>query len=292
MAREAEVLPLGVMTHVGDDPMAAFKKVTEYGFATCQLANPPDPYLHGPEARRLTDKAKEAIAETGVRVTSVFIGFKGHVWNNIEGPATIGFVPPGMRAERAVHACRVSNWVREAGINAVTSHVGFIPEDPDDPLYEPLVDFLRTFLGYCNDNGQSFAFETGQETPATLRRTIDDIGLDNVGVNLDPANLLLYGKGKPLEAVEIFGELVLNTHCKDGKWPTEEGKLGKEYPLGEGDVNFQALLPALYAKGFRGPLTIEREITGPQQAEDIVRGAEFLRTIRAKLLAQGADAAG
>lgn len=288
MAGEMETLALGVMTSVREDPLAAFSRVKEFGFDTCQLGSPPDEYIYGPNAVQMTDKVKAAIAETGVRVTSVFIGFKGHVWNCVDGPRTIGFVPPDTRAVRAVHACRVSNWARDLGLDAVTSHVGFIPEDPQDPLYAPLVEFLRTFISYCGDNGQRFAFETGQESPRTLRRTIDDIGLDNAGVNLDPANLLLYGKGKPLDAVEVFGELVLNTHCKDGKWPTEEGKLGKEYPLGEGDVDFETLLPALYAKGFRGPLTIEREISGPKQAEDIMRGAEFLKKIRAELLGRSA----
>lgn len=282
-----EVMPLGVFTSLGDDPLEKFKAVVDMGFTNCQLGNPPGKYVYGPEAPEWTGKVKDALAETGVRITSVFIMFQGHKWNRVEGPPTIGFVPEDKRARRAIHACRVSNWAREAGIDAVTSHVGFIPEDPNDAAYPPLVEFLREFVQYCRDNGQWFIYETGQETPATLRRAIEDVGEKNQGINLDPANLLLYGKGQPLEAVEVFGEYVRNTHCKDGRWPEgDDVKLGKETPLGEGDVHFEKLIPALYAKGFRGPLTIEREISGPQQAEDIKRAAAILKDIRSKVLGE------
>jgi len=284
MADPNDVLPLGVMTRLGEDPFETFRKVKDFGFTTCQLGNPPDEYVYGPRAEELTEKVKEAIAEIGVRVTSVFIMFKGHVWDLTDAPRTIGLVPADTRAVRAVHACRISNWARQVGLDAVTSHIGFIPDDPNDPDYEPFIECMKAFVAFCKSNGQTFAFETGQETPQTLRRAIEDIGADNVGINLDAANLLLYGKGKPLEAVDVFGEFVKNTHCKDGKWPTEPGKLGKEYPLGQGDVNFEALIPALYAKGFRGPLTIEREISGPQQIADIKAGADFLNRIRAEVM--------
>ena len=279
-----DVLPLGVMTSLGDDPLDRFRKVREMGFTTCQLSNPPEKYVYGPDAARWTDRVRQALAETGVRITSVFIMFKGHIWNRIDGPRTIGLVPEATRAGRVIHACRMSNWARSIGLDAVTSHMGFIPENPDDPRYRPLVDVLRDFVRYCGDNGQTFVFETGQETPETLRRTIEDIGLPNQGINLDPANLLLYGKGRPLEAVEVFGQYVVNTHCKDGRWPENDTDLGKETPLGEGDVHFERLIPALYAKGFRGPLTIEREISGPKQIEDIQRAKAILERIRAEVL--------
>lgn len=274
------VMPLGVVTSLGDDPLEKFRRVRDMGFRTCQLNNPPEQYVYGPDAEEHTDKVRQAMAETGVQVTSVFIMFKGHIWNRVDGPGTIGFVPEATRAERAVHACRISNWARRIGLDAVTTHVGFIPEDSDDPAYAPLVEFLRRFVRYCADNGQWFVFETGQETPATLRRTIDDLGEDNVGVNLDPANLLMYGKGRPMEAVEAVGEFVRNTHCKDGLWPEGDAKLGTETPLGEGQVHFEELIPALYEKGFRGPLTIEREISGPRQIADIERAKTILERIR------------
>jgi len=281
------VLPLGVMTSLGDDPLASLLKVRDMGFSTCQLGNPPEQYVYGGDSENLTRKVREALDKTGVRVTSVFIMFKGHIWDRISGPRTIGFVPEVTRAQRAVHACRISDWARSIGLDAVTTHVGFIPENPNDPVYPGLIAFLKEFIRYCEDNGQWFIFETGQETPGTLRRAIDDAGLYNIGVNLDAANLLLYGKGRPLEAVEAFGEFVKSTHCKDGLWPEDDVKLGRETPLGEGDVHYEKLIPALYAKGFRGPLTIEREISGPQQIADIRRAKRILERIRAKVMGQG-----
>jgi len=279
-----EPLPLGVMTSVREDPLAAFRKVQELGFPTCQLGNPPDQYVYGPEAGEWTARLRSAIAETGVIVTSVFIMFKGHVWDLVDGPRTIGLVPEETRGERVVHACRMSNWAREVGINAVTSHIGFIPEDPDDPRYRPFVEMMRAFCRYCGENGQTFAFETGQETAATLRRVIKDIGLENVGVNLDPANLILYGKDRPLDVVDLIGPYVFNTHCKDGVWPEPGGKLGREVPLGEGEVRIRELIPALYRQGYRGPLTIEREIIGERQIQDILRAKSLLEEIRAVTL--------
>jgi len=106
-----------------------------------------------------------------------------------------------------------------------------------------------------------------------------------LGVNLDPANLLLYGNGRPLEAVDVLGKYIRNTHCKDGLWPADETSMGKEVPLGEGEVDFPHLIPKLYAAGFRGPLTIEREISGPQQRADILRAKKMLEQIRDKVLA-------
>jgi sugar phosphate isomerase/epimerase len=275
------------MTSIRNDPLEAFRKVREMGFPTCQLGNPPDEYLYGPRSRELTVQVRKAIEETGVTVTSVFIMFRGHVWDLKDGPRTIGLVPEETRGERVVHACRVSNWAREVGIPAVTSHIGFIPEDPDDPRFEPFVRMMQAFCRYCADNGQTFAFETGQETAATLKRVIDSIGLETVGINLDPANLLLYGKDRPMDVVDLIGRHVFNTHCKDGTWPEPGGKLGHEVPLGEGEVRIRELIPALYRLGYRGPLTIEREISGEKQIQDIQRAKALLEEIRSGLLATG-----
>lgn len=281
-------LALGVMTSLHDDPLADFRKVRELGFPTCQLGNPPDAYVYGPRAAELTEQVRAAIAATGVTVTAVFIMFPGHVWDLVDGPRTIGLMPEELRGERVVHACRISNWAREVGIPAVTSHIGFIPEDPADPRLPPFVRMMRAFCRYCADNGQTFAFETGQESAATLCRVIEQIhaggGPRNVGINLDPANLILYGKDRPLDVVDLLAPHVFNTHCKDGTWPEPGGKLGHEVPLGEGEVRIRELIPALYRRGYRGPLTIEREISGERQIADIQRARALLEAIRAELL--------
>lgn len=281
------ILPLGIMTRLhNDDVVEPLRRVVEMGFPTCQLDNPPDAFLSGPRAGELTEKFKADVAASGVKVTSVFIMFHGHIWNLFDGPRTIGLVPPQTRGDRVVRACQISNWARAAGIDAVTSHVGFIPEDPNDPEYKPFIEMMKAFCAYCADNGQTFAFETGQETAETLKRTIEDIGMDNVGVNLDPANLILYGKSRPMEAVELIGKYVLNTHCKDGIWPQPGAGLGEEVALGEGEAHIRELIPRLFELGYRGPLTIEREIDGDQQIADIKRAKELLESIREPLLAR------
>ncbi|MBI2300707.1 MAG: sugar phosphate isomerase/epimerase [Armatimonadetes bacterium] len=282
---QVEPLALGVMMGLHGDPLESFKKLRDLGFSTCQLGGPPESYVSGPDAERLTDQFREALAATGVTVTSVFIMYSGHVWDLVKGPNTIGLVPADKRGARVVQAVRVSNWARSAGIDAVTSHIGFIPEDPDDPNFPPFVETMQALVDYFIDNGQTFAFETGQETAATLVRTIQAIDRHpHVGINLDPANLLLYGKNRPMEVVDLVAPYVFNTHCKDGHLPEPGGKLGHEVALGEGDVRIRELIPALYERGYRGPLTIEREISGEKQTQDILRAKALLEEIRGKLL--------
>jgi L-ribulose-5-phosphate 3-epimerase len=277
-------LPLGVMTNLGKDPLTALQKVKEMGFTTCQLANPPDEYIYGERAEELTQDVKKSIKKTGIHISAVFIMYKGHIWNLVDGPRTIGLVPEETRAVRVVHACRVSNWAKKIGVKTVTSHMGFIPADPASLIYKGFIETMKAFVGFCGANGQTFAFETGQEPPDVLRRTIDDIGLNNVGVNFDCANLILYGMGRPLDGIKAFGEFVVNTHCKDGIWPQTPGQMGREVPIGEGEVNFQEVIPSLYAIGFRGPLTIEREISGEQQIQDILNAKRLLEEIKKKIL--------
>ena len=279
-----EILPLGVMTGIGANPIEALSKIRALGIPTCQLGNPPDEYIYTKKADELNEKLKSAIKKTGIKISSVFIMYQGHIWNLIDGPRTIGLVPENTRAPRVVHACAVSNWAKKIGIKVVTSHMGFIPADRTSLIYQGFIDTMKKFVGFCRSNDQMFAFETGQEPPIVLRRAIDDIGADNVRVNLDSANLLMYGMGKPLEAVKLLGEFVVNTHCKDGKMPKAGGKLGPEMPLGEGDVHYEEVLPALYEKGFRGPLTIEREISGAQQIKDIKKAMKLLEEIRGRIL--------
>ncbi|MCK4423449.1 MAG: sugar phosphate isomerase/epimerase [Candidatus Omnitrophica bacterium] len=281
---EKNSLPLGVMVHITEDPEKDLQKVKDMGFPTCQIQNPSADYVAGPKSEELCRKLEEAIKKTGVKISSVFIMYEGHIWDLKDGPRTIGLVPENTRAQRLEHACNISDWAKKIGIDTVTSHIGFIPIEAEGLLYKGFIETMKEFTAHCAKNNQIFAFETGQEPPHVLRRTIDDIGADNIGVNLDPANLLLYGMGKPLEAVEAFGEFVVNTHCKDGKWPIGDGNLGQEMPLGQGDVNFPELITALYKKGFRGPLTIEREISGDQQTKDILAAKELLENIKQKIL--------
>jgi len=110
-------------------------------------------------------------------------------------------------------------------------------------------------------------------------RTIEDVGLENLGINLDPANLLMYGKANPMDAVDIYREKVRGVHVKDGRYPTDGRHLGVETPVGEGLVDFPVLVSRLHGYGYDGPWIIEREISGPRQLEDIRQAKAYLETI-------------
>ncbi|HML47651.1 MAG TPA: TIM barrel protein, partial [Clostridia bacterium] len=164
-------------------------------------------------------------------------------------------------------------------IRQVATHAGFLPENPQDPEYPGMIEALREVAQDYASRGQYLLFETGQETPTALVRAIGDIGTGNLGVNLDPANLLMYGKANPVDALDLLGPYVMDVHAKDGEYPTDGHSLGVEKALGEGRVNFPALVARLKAFGYDGALTIEREIHGDQQIEDILRGKKILESL-------------
>jgi len=265
-------IKLGVIVGLTDEPEQAIKKPHDLGFPTCQVSCWEERLLNAEIAGRL----KKAAVDYYVEITTIWTGTPGRtIWNFIEGPSTIGLVPEWTRAMRLAVLKKGADFAKRVGVPSITTHVGFIPETAD-PLYVGTLSALKEIVAYCGNLGLEFWFETGQETPITLLRTIEDIGMDNVGINLDPANLLLYGKANPVDALDVIGRYVRGVHAKDGEYPTNGRNLGVEKPLGEGRVNFPALVARLKALGFQGALTIEREISGPRQIEDIKKGKEFL----------------
>jgi sugar phosphate isomerase/epimerase len=263
---------LGIIRGLGD-PDVEFAKVKELGFGTCQLSG-------GDLSSDLARRVKDALAKHGVRPTSLIcMGPGEYKWNFYEGPKTIGFVPREMRAERTAHLKQGIEFCRDADIPAVCAHFGFIPEDPNDVLYGEFITVVKDIAGYAKDRGISVYFETGQETPVTLLRAIEDIGTGNLGVNYDTANLILYGKANPLDGLDVIGPFVRSLHAKDGLYPTNPRELGREVPIGEGKVNFPGVIRKLKELKFRGHITIEREISGPRQIEDILRSKRYLENL-------------
>jgi sugar phosphate isomerase/epimerase len=264
---------LGVVTGISADPDADIKHVHDLGFPTCQVST-------GAVDSAAALKLRAALDKYGVEATSAIGSGPGRdVYDFYQGPLTIGLLPRETRAARIEHLQRVSDFAKAAGIPGVQSHCGFIPENPNDPLYTETVEAIRTVAQYCAKNGQTFRCETGQETPITLVRAIHDVGLDNVGVNFDVANLILYGKANPLDAVEIFGTLILGVHAKDGLYPTDTRKLGEEVAIGQGRVDFPAIVERLRKIGYTNPLTIEREIRGEKQTADILAAKAYLESL-------------
>jgi len=269
-------LKLGVIASLPRGPEEALSEVHGLGLPTCQITNW-NPDLFTPE---MADRLIAASERYGVEVTTIWAGGPGPaVWNFIQGPATIGLVPPEYRAERVAALKAGADFAARVGVGTVTTHVGFIPESPGNPLYPGLLDALRQVVDHCAARGLTFCFETGQETPTTLLRVIEDLGGEHLGINLDPANLLMYGKANPVDALDVFGRYVVGVHAKDGEYPTNGRELGVEKPLGEGRVHFDLLVPKLKSLGYTGALTIEREISGPRQIADIKAAIALLEKL-------------
>jgi len=273
---ETMKLKLGLIVSLREDPKQEIEKVRKLGFPTCQVSC----WNTNLYNEKVAQNLREAAEDNQVEITTVWAGLPGrYVWNFVDGPATIGLVPVRTREERLRALRMASDFAQKVGVESITTHVGFIPENPTDSVYISLIDVLKGVAKFCKENGQGFWFETGQETPVTLLRTIEDIGADNLGVNLDPANLLMYGKANPTDALDIIGRHVKGVHAKDGEYPTDGRELGKEKPLGQGRVNFPKLIIRLKNLGYTGAITIEREISGPQQIEDIKKAKIYLEQL-------------
>lgn len=268
-------LEIGVMLSTRPSAEEAMKKVADFGLKACQV--------HWSAANGTLDEAKElrdAADKYGIEIATLWAMPNGRmVWNFVEGPTTIGIVPPASRSERVLQLQNAARIAAEIGVPSITTHLGFIPEFPGDEDYFGTVQAIKSIANVCLDGGIEFWFETGQETPVTMLRTIEDVGTGNLGVNLDPANLLMYGKANPVDALDVFGKYVKGCHAKDGEYPVNGTNLGCEKPMGEGRVNFPLLVPKLKEVGFTGVLAIEREISGPRQIDDINRAIAILKPL-------------
>ena len=252
----------------------------------------PTVHLHAPHgATRTKANAERFLArlkELGIRISVVFGGFEGESYADIPTVVrTVGLVPPETRASRTAEMKEIADFAKLLGVETVALHLGFVPHDPSDPLYAEVVAVTRDVCDHCRRNGQRLHLETGQETADALLRFIGDVARDNLFINFDPANMILYGSGDPIEALRKVGRYVRSVHCKDAKWAGRPGQeWGAEVPLGQGDVGFDRFLGTLKELGYDGPLTIEREI--PQeparQKEEIGRGMKLLQELKAKIL--------
>jgi L-ribulose-5-phosphate 3-epimerase len=275
-------MDLGLIISPFGAPEATFRRVHEIGFNNCFLSL--DGYIDG-FTPRIADQFGDLLAKYSLVATAVeVVGPPPLEWNFLRGPSTIGLVPPKTRAARIDALRQVSDFAKLLGISQVQTHCGFIPEDPADPLYPGAVDAIRTVAQHCQSNGQYFLMETGQETPTTVARMIRDVAMPNLAVGLDTANLILYGKANPVDAVDILGPHVRSVHAKDGRWPTDPSQLGEEVLIGKGLVNFKEVFVKLHRLGYTGAITIERETSGPQQIEDVRSEKIYLEEILREVL--------
>ena len=264
------------------DILEMFRKNQELGINSCQICIWNVDIFKSDEH---AEKIKAAIAKTGMNVSSLWAGWTGPCeWNFTAGPDTIGLVPVAYRFTRLNELKSASDFAEKIGVTQVVTHVGFIPENPSATEFNGTVAALRNLCGYMKQKGQYFLFETGQETPITLLRTIEAIGTGNIGVNLDTANPILYGKANPVDALDVFGKYVMDTHIKDGFYPTNGMYLGHEARAGDGKANIPEVVRKLIVEyNYEGPFTIEREISGEQQTADIIHAKKLLEDAMAKI---------
>ena len=278
-----EKWPIGVFTSIDAGLGVHLEVAHDLQIPTIQLHAPAQSTRTSENAAQFLDR----LDALNITLTAVFGGFTGESYADIPTVVrTVGLVPSESRAARTQEMKEIADFARLLKCDVVALHLGFIPHDSSEPLYREVVEVTRDVCDHCKGNGQSLHLETGQETADELLAFINDVQRDNLFVNFDPANMILYGTGEPIEALRKIGQFVKSVHCKDGTWADKPGKeWGQEVPLGTGDVGIEQYLRTLDELGYTGPLTIEREI--PQeperQKEEINQAASLLRGLKDKI---------
>ncbi|MBI3464907.1 MAG: TIM barrel protein [Planctomycetes bacterium] len=278
-----EKWPIGVFASIDAGLGVKLEVAQDLGVPTIQL--------HAPaKSSRTPDRAKAFLArlkDAGITLTAVFSGFEGESYADIPTTArTVGLVPPETRAARTREMQEIADFAKVLGCSVVALHLGFVPHDPNEGGYKDIVKVTQQLCDHCRGNDQALHLETGQETADDLLRFIGNVGRDNLFINFDPANMILYGSGEPIAALEKVGKYVRSVHCKDGKWAANPGReWGQEVPLGEGDVGMEKYLRTLDRIGYTGPLTIEREIAQEpeRQKAEIGHAIRLLTSLKQKI---------
>lgn len=210
-----------------------------------------------------------------------------------------GFVHPDQNPFKVEKSKRILDLAKELGTDIVTTHIGVVPQNKNSDRYKIMQEACFELSRYADSIDAHFAIETGPETSLTLKGFLDELGSTGVGVNLDPANLVMVTGDSPVNAVHNLKDYIVHTHAKDGVqnyyrdpnlvygMPDTENELSlgehtvdgpsfTEVPLGTGSVPFKEYLEALDEIGFKGFLTIEREV-GDDPAKDIISAVEFLK---------------
>lgn len=277
-SKEKIILKVGVLVLFDsvDTIEEKFINLTNNDFDNCQLNVWNQSLMTDDNVELIKNLAKKY----NITISAMWCGWEGpQVWDFYDGPKTLGLLPSEYREIRIGNLKNGLDFAKKLGLKDVATHMGFIPENPYDPEFIPLCNAIKTVAEHAKENDQYILFETGQETPVAMLRCFEQIGLDNLGVNLDTANLILYGKANPVDALDVLGKHVRNLHAKDGVYPTNGHDLGKETRIGDGKVDFEAVIKKLHELGYNGYVTIEREISGEQQNTDILYAREYLNKI-------------
>jgi sugar phosphate isomerase/epimerase len=208
------------------------------------------------------------------------VGFAGEDYTTIQSIAkTGGYKPDHDWEERYAKTVAVADLTRQLGVKLLAAHIGFVPHDPKDPQHAVMVDRLKRICDALGQRGITLVMETGQEKAEDLLTFIAAVGYNNIRVNFDPANMILYGVGEPVEAVGILRDKIIHVHMKDANWSSEPTRSwGEEVVLGSGEADIPRIVSKLRSGGYAGPLVIERE-AGDQRIADIQEAIQFLRAM-------------
>ena len=254
--RDITPMEIGLVFWAEQNSGDVLGQLDAFGLASGQLGVPPDM-----ACEVVVDEWAAALNESQVTITSAVCSYRGEDYSDLATiHKTVGFTTEDLRADRIARTQAVSNFARALGIPSVSCHIGFIPGDSRERLYDELCKLTQVLCDHCGSQGQSFVLETGQESAEVLLRFIHDVERSNLKVNFDPANMIMYDSGDPLAALEILSPHVISVHCKDATSPVAgSGHLGAECALGDGKVDFPAFLGKLKQIEYQGLLSIERE---------------------------------
>ncbi|MBG80479.1 MAG: xylose isomerase [Phycisphaerae bacterium] len=255
-----------------DSPADLVSRVQETGLSRVQLALTPVV-----SDRERWSTVLEVLSEANLSVISGMMAPVGEDYSTLETIAQTGGIRPDMTwAANEAMARAMAVVAGKAGIGLVTLHAGFLPHDREDAERGRMVDRLQLMAGIFADQGVSLAFETGQESADTLLEVLSDIDRETVGVNFDPANMILYAMGDPVEAVKKLAPHIMQIHIKDAVPAETPGSWGSEVPAGTGAVDWDAFFVAVESVPRQVDAIIERE-AGDARIEDVRTAIELVR---------------
>lgn len=273
--------PLGVFVSIDAGLGVRLDVARELGVTTAHI-HAPSRAPRSPEAVRTFRRRLDA---AGIEPTVVFAGFEGESYADIPTVSqTVGLVPQDTREERTAEFFDIANFADSLGVKAVGLHLGCVPHGSRSKDFGAMVSLTQQICDRLGSRGQALHLETGQERAEVLLEFLNRVGRENLHVNFDPANMILYGAGAPLPALTLLGSFVRSVHCKDATWSGDPGVTwGTETQLGAGAVDFPAFLRTLTKIGYEGPLTIERELPHEplRQRDEIATAVELLSHLKA-----------
>ncbi len=261
-----------------------FGKLQKMGLDACQLVYKPAVYT--PEdAELIRDCAKACKIEISAQFCGYYDGL--YTWDTYYDYHLAGINSPVFGAERVRYLLSAIPFMKRLGVSDMIIHGGFISNNPFAQDYTQMLACVRLLGSRLAAEGMNLLFETGGESPVTLLRLFEDSGLNNLYVNLDTANLIMYGYGNPVDAVYTYGKYVRNMHAKDGFPPTAGRRLGREVPIGSGYVDFERVLGDLAKLGYDRYVIIECEIQGKDHEAEIAKAFGYLKGIVKKVMPEG-----